>query len=91
MSKVTNGQGREFTASETSDMECYEAPDIKVTVYDRFTFVSTSASKANAYIWAIGDNLYIVHSTEYIGNIFWTDSLQDALDTAAEIVQNGEG
>lgn len=90
-SAVINGANRNWTTSEEADLSAgygSSTPAIRTIVDEDFAVVVGGMSEWRVLLFAIGDNLYVAH---VIGThkIYWTNSLKDAFDFAAETITHG--
>jgi len=91
---VQNGTNRAWTTSEEVDLSSdygVMTPGVKVIVHDDFALVHASDDEyINCLLWAIGDNLYVAQPTKDDGMIYWSNSLKDAFDFCAEVINLAE-
>lgn len=91
---VLNGTNREWTTSEEADLSAgygKETPGVEVIVCDNYALVHASDDETiNCFLWAIGDNLYVSQPNSNQAMIYWSNSLKDAFDFAAEAINLAE-
>jgi hypothetical protein len=91
---LQNGTNREWTTTEEADLIYYgiETPGIEVLVEEDYAVVMTGPGHKHVCVWAIGDNLYTatLYGRKGASNkIYWSNSLRDCCDFAAEAVLLG--
>jgi hypothetical protein len=81
---VLSGNQRPWSTTEEADLSSYKADEAEMKVYE--DYAAAVADGLWSFIFAIGDNLYLVTHPSNEASIYWTNSLQDAMDTAFETV-----
>jgi hypothetical protein len=90
---VVNGTNREWSTTEELDLPGYasETPGVDLVMCKDYALVHADDDETiNCFLWAIGDNLYVAQSNMNHAMIYWSNSLKDAFDFAAEAVNLAE-
>jgi hypothetical protein len=81
---VNSRNNRNFTTTEEADICCYAYEGLKIEFFENMAWF-TMEDRIGVQIFAISDNEYLVHQ-ETACDIYITDSLQDAMDDAVEVL-----
>lgn len=86
---VLNGTNRQWTTTEEDTLGSFvdTTPEIWIDIEEDHTIVYSTGKDAYVLVWAVADNLYVATPR---GNdnrkIYWSNSLKDVCDFAAEYI-----